>query len=354
MNTNRIIEGDVREQLANLPTASVDCVITSPPYFRLRNYGEQRQIGLEPHVDGWVDELRAVFSELARVLTPYGSVWLNLGDSYSRNARSGAAAKSLLLAPERLLLALSQDGWIIRNKVIWAKTNPIPNSVADRLACTHEYIYFLTRSPNYFFDLDAIRVPHRSQRAATAQPGGEAAMSTGAARGSAGPVEIPHWAGPLAGSNSGLVAMKRAGHVGHPRGKNPGDVWLLPTANFRGAHFATFPRQLVERPLLATCPERVCQDCAVAWKRQPARTLGHLAVVGELRPQCSCSQPARTGVVLDPFFGAGTVGIVAESHGRAWLGVELNPTYVALAEQRLVAERRKADDAGSVQAPRAA
>ena len=160
-----VLIGDVRERLTGLPAASVDCVITSPPYFRLRDYGMSGQIGLEETVDGWVDELRLTFRGLARVLKPTGSVWLNLGDSYSRHPRSGAPAKSLLLGPERLALALLADGWTVRNKVVWAKTNTMPTSVRDRLSCQWEVLYLLTRSRHYFFDLDAIRVPHRSGRA---------------------------------------------------------------------------------------------------------------------------------------------------------------------------------------------
>ncbi len=337
--TNTVLIGDVRAELKQLPRRSVDCVVTSPPYFRLRNYDHDEQIGLENHVDQWVDNLRQVFTELARVLTPTGSVWLNLGDSYSRDPASGAQRKSLVLAPERLILALAADGWIIRNKVIWAKTNPMPNSVSDRLACTHEYIYFLTREPNYFFDLDAIRVPHRSQQKAD----GTKRKTVDANA----PIDNtpPGWAGPLAGNNSGLSALKRSGRVGHHLGKNPGDVWTMATANFRGAHFATFPRSLVERPILATCPERVCLDCGLGWLRKPnpVRSLGSLAVRGELRPQCNCKRAWRPGLVLDPFFGAGTVGVVAESANRDWLGIEINPDFASLATKRITDQRNATD-----------
>ena len=330
--TNTILHGDVRTKLTGIKPGSIDCVITSPPYFRLRNYGSDDQIGLEDHVDRWVQELRDVFRGIARVLKPTGSVWLNLGDSYSRDQRSGAPAKSLLLAPERLLMALASDGWIVRNKVVWAKTNPMPNSNRDRLACTHEYVYFLTRKPDYYFDLDAIRVPHRSAKATRPKPDSTYPPA------SASP---PQWAGPLAGNNSGLTAMKHAGHVGHPLGKNPGDVWSMATANFRGAHFATFPKALIERPLLATCPERVCRRCDRPWERDRARSLGHLAVRGELRPVCTCNTSHRPGVVLDPFFGAGTVGLVAEQHQRHWLGIEISRKFIRIAEERLNHERQQ-------------
>ena len=159
---NRILIGDIRERLADVPAKSIDCVITSPPYFQLRDYGVKGQIGLEPSVEGWVDELRLALNGLKRVLKPTGSIWVNLGDTYSRHAKYGAPPKGLLLAPERFLLAMADDGWIVRNKVIWAKTNPMPHAVSDRLNNAYDVVYFLVRSTRYFFDLDAIRVPHRS------------------------------------------------------------------------------------------------------------------------------------------------------------------------------------------------
>lgn len=328
---NEVLVGDVRVRLSELPDASIDTAITSPPYVALRNYGVDGQIGLQPDVDKWVEELRAVGRELARVLKPTGSWWLNIGDSYSRHARSGAPAKSLLLAPERLALALIEDGWTIRNKVIWAKTNPMPASVGDRLACTWEVVYFLVRTPTYHFDLDAIRVPHRSPRT---RPGGNRDAVYPPA--TAGP---PSWAGPLAGNNSGLARLKAQGLAGHPLGKNPGDVWTLATASFRGEHFAVFPNNLVRTPLLATCPEKVCARCGKPWKRERAKSIGHLAVRGELLPSCRCRAATIPGIVLDPFFGAGTVGLVAEANQRDWIGIELNPAFARLAGKRIAAAR---------------
>lgn len=134
----KVLVGDVREMLPAIPDSSVDCVITSPPYFRLRNYDATGQIGLEPTIDDWVKALRGILAEVARVLKPTGSLWLNLGDSYSRQPRDGADTKSLLLGPERVALAMIEDGWVIRSKVIWAKSNPMPTSVRDRLSCTWE------------------------------------------------------------------------------------------------------------------------------------------------------------------------------------------------------------------------
>jgi site-specific DNA-methyltransferase (adenine-specific) len=153
---SRLLIGDVRTKLAELPDDSVDCVITSPPYFALRDYGQAGQLGLEASVDGWVQNLLTVTDEIRRVVKPSGSLWLNVADSYSHHPREGAAKKSLLLGPQRLALAMVGRGWLLRNQVVWAKTNPMPSNVTDRLSCTHETIYFFAKSPHYFFDLNAI------------------------------------------------------------------------------------------------------------------------------------------------------------------------------------------------------
>ena len=323
---NVVLVGDVRQRLAELPAGSVDCVMTSPPYFQLRNYGSPEQIGMEANVEAWADELRLVMRDIARVLKPGGSLWLNVGDSYSRHTRYGTPPKSLLLGPERLVLALCGDGWIVRNRVAWVKRNTMPTSVGDRLACTWETVYLLVRTRSYFFDLDAIRVPHRSTPRAPYRTAADGYPPKG--------VTPEGWGGPLAGSNTGLANLKARGLVGHPLGKNPGDVWSTAVSNFRGAHFATFPTSLVTRPLLASCPERVCRTCGQPWQRPPSRT-----VRGALQPTCTCKRAWRAGLVLDPFFGSGTVGVVAELHGRDWLGIELNPSFAAIARQRITAAR---------------
>jgi DNA modification methylase len=332
---NVVIVGDVREKLEALPDASVDCVISSPPYFQLRDYQMASQMGLEPTVDEWVDELRVVMRGIARVLKPTGSVWLNLGDTFSRHDHYGAPPKSLLLGPERVALGLIDDGWTIRNKVIWAKTNTMPTPVRDRLSCTWEVVYFLTRDRRYHFDLDAIRVPHRSTRHKPTAVEQTPAPISGR----------PAWAGPLAGNNAGLARLKAQGLVGHPLGKNPGDVWTIAASNFRGQHFATFPPALITRPLLATCPERTCNTCGQPWQREPALRRGQLALRRELQPTCSCGTGWRPGLVLDPFFGAGTTALVAEKHGRDWLGIELNPDFARLAEDRIRSVRDQHDTA---------
>lgn len=334
---NKVLIGDAVKRLRRLPGASVDTVVTSPPYFLLRDYGVDGQIGLEDSVAGWVDHLGSVLGEVVRVLKAEGSVWLNLGDTYARQPRHGALPKSLVLGPEKLLLALSEQGWIVRNKVVWAKPNPLPASVRDRLNTTWEPLFLLTRQRDYFFDLDAIRVPPRSRLSGPSV----ASESTKYGVHSKG---RPDWSGPLAGNNSGLEKMKARGLASHPLGKNPGDVWTIPTAAYRGAHFATFPEALVERPLRATCPERVCRTCGTAWRRAPIdRALGSLAVLGQLRKSCGCTAGEwQPGVVLDPFLGAGTVGVVAERLNRRWVGIELNPGFARQAGVRIRQRRSTA------------
>ncbi|MFV0318359.1 MAG: DNA-methyltransferase [Microthrixaceae bacterium] len=325
----QVLVGDVREQLRGLPPGSVDCLVSSPPYFRLRNYQHANQLGLEATVRQWVTNLADVLDDLTRVLTPLATVWLNVGDSYSRHASSGAPPKSLVLAPEHLVVELVRRGWIARNKVVWAKTNPMPTSVRDRLACTWEPIYLLTRSGRYHFDLDAIRVPHRTARTRRTK------------RPKRAPRVVPEWQGPLAGKNDGLDRMKADGRPGHARGKNPGDVWSIATSSYRGAHFATFPEQLVERPILAGCPPKICTNCGAPWRQAAGRIVGHLAVTGELEAACGCGAPWRRGVVLDPFIGSGTTAVVAERLGRDWIGIDLNADFAELARSRIVSSRKR-------------
>jgi site-specific DNA-methyltransferase (adenine-specific) len=333
MPVNQILIGDARDRLAELPDASVDCVITSPPYWALRDYGHEHQIGSESDVDSWADEIAAVCAQLARVLTPTGALWLNLGDSYARSPREGANKKSLLLAPQRVAIKLTRAGWLLRNQVVWAKKNPMPSSVRDRLTTTHEFLYFLTRQPTYYFDLDAIREP-----AVTAPHGSRAASASYPPRAAA--PNLGNGATPRIDLNQGLAGMKARGQESHPLGKNPGDVWSTATASYRGAHFATFPTELVRRPLLSTCPERVCVHCGQGWRRATQVINGRQLALGPLRAVCGHTG-WRPGRVLDPFMGAGTVALAAEEHGRDWLGIELNPDYAALAIQRLDTWRQK-------------
>lgn len=323
---NQVLVGDARWRLDELPEGAVDMVLTSPPYFRLRDYGVAGQLGLEGEVAEWVVALRGIARQLQRVLVPSGSFWLNVADSYSVHAREGAGRKSLLLGPERLALGLLDDGWLLRNKIVWAKRNHLPSSVRDRLACGWEALYVFVREPSYFFDLDAIRQPHRSRppRARARLPG---------------PRRREAWRGPNGDDAAGLAAMKAQGRVGHPLGKNPGDVWRLAASNYRGDHHATFPVALAERAIRAGCPEARCAACRTPWRRPTLRALTpageDVASRGPLQPGCRCRAEREPGLMLDPFFGAGSSGLAAESLGRDWLGIELKPEFAALAEQRI-------------------
>lgn len=331
-----ILTGDALTRLGDLPESSIDCVITSPPYFRLRDYGHAGQLGLESEPGEYVEQVLAVMRQVARVLVPTGTAWLNLGDTYSTHPSEGAPRKSLIGIPERVLLELIADGWSVRNKLIWAKTNPIPSSVRDRLSCTYEVVYLLTRGPDYFFDLDAIRQEHRSRLSRRPAKRSDRGRSRPPARRDPG---RPAWRGPNASSNSGLTTLRDQGLPGHPLGKNPGDVWQLATSRYRGAHFATYPEHLVARMLRAGCPEARCTACRMPHRRMLQR-LGQTAIRLALVPTCGCAAASEPGLVLDPFLGSGTTAVVAEELQRDWLGIELSPVYVALARQRLTEARR--------------
>jgi site-specific DNA-methyltransferase (adenine-specific) len=316
---NVVLQGDALEVLRTLPDASVDCVVTSPPYFRVRSYqGGAQEFGQETHVDEWVAHLRAVAAEIARVLVPWGVFWLNVADVYASGPSDGAPAKSLLLGPERLAQALLADGWIVRNRLAWTKPNPLPSSAADRLTQSWEFVYLLMRERLYFFDLDAIREPLAK---ADAQP-----RPTPDRRACHGARDHGH---------SGLTRLGREGLRGHPLGKNPGDAWRIAGARVRG-HGASFPAELIRRPILSTCPEKVCTRCGRPWQRarHPVRLVDGKPQPRALIP-CGCGAATRPGLVLDPFMGSGTVALVAREHGRDWLGIELNAGYVQLTRERL-------------------
>ncbi|HVI69452.1 MAG TPA: site-specific DNA-methyltransferase [Magnetospirillaceae bacterium] len=321
----QILIGDARKRLRELPKGSIDCCITSPPYYQLRDYGQKEQLGLEDTVDDWALNLADVCDDIARVLKPTGALWLNLGDQYSSHIRQGTAFKSLLLGPQRVALELAKRGWIIRNQIVWAKKNPMPSSVSDRFTSSYEVLLFCVRSRHYHFDLDRVRQPHVTPT----QPKRPKSLDY---------QYLPKHAVPEGGLvdlNRGLGALKARGLVGHDLGKNPGDVWHLPTAAYHGSHFATFPVSLVERPLLATCPARVCVACGTPWKRRPTNRNTRPVRLGTLVSCCECEAETLPGVVLDPFLGSGTTAVAAETYGRRWIGIELNPVYVELANARL-------------------
>lgn len=308
-----IVNGDCRDVLKSLPEESVHCVVTSPPYFGLRDYGVDGQIGLEPTPDEFVAALVEVFREVRRVLRDDGTLWLNLGDSYNnrtkvrksshqpslngfsddnwseRSARGGVRMsnmpglkeKDLIGIPWMVAFALRADGWFLRQDIIWAKKGGMPESVADRCSKGHEYIFLLSKSKRYHFDGAAIAEPLAASSVARLKQNVAAQVGTTRAYGKTN--------GNLKAQGN-LATGKRAKR----------SVWHVATQPFKGAHFATFPPDLVEPCILAGCP------------------------VG--------------GTVLDPFGGAGTTGLVADRMQRNAILIELNPEYVAMAKRRIFAD----------------
>lgn len=302
--------GDTFEVLRALPEGSVDCCVTSPPYFGLRDYGIAGQYGLESSPGEYVARMVEVFGEVLRVLADDGTLWLNIGDSYAStgggsgvgpNAAVGStlrqsdartrplttlAAKNLVGIPWRLALALQDGGWILRNDIIWAKPNGMPESVRDRLTNKHEHVFMLAKSQRYWFDLDPIREPHAEVSLKRAMPH------------RADPGKAAREGTPYIGISSGqTLALEQMNHDG---GRNPGDVWSIPTQPFVEAHFAVMPVMLAERCILAGC------------------------------------KPG--GTVLDPFSGSGTTGLAAARHGRRYVGIDLNPDYLELSLRTRLAQ----------------
>jgi len=290
---NRILIGDCLEHLATLEPGSVQACITSPPYYGLRDYGHDRQIGLEDSPAVYIAKMVEVFAAVRRVLREDGTLWINLGDSYagswgnqgrSSDARpsitptqdgrypartrtgsippgSGLKAKDLIGIPWRVALALQGDGWYLRSEIIWHKPNGMPESVTDRPTKAHEHVFMLAKQAAYYFD----PLPLRTR--AIGLTGGTSNKSTSKRVGT--------------GLESAIDGFT------HPQGSNGRTVWSIPTQPYADAHFACWPTALVRRMILAGCPPG--------------------------------------GVVLDPFFGSGTTGAVAEQEGRRWIGIELNP-----------------------------
>ncbi len=298
-----LIQADARS--LPLVDGCVDCVVTSPPYFGLRDYGISNQIGLERTPAAYVETLVYVFRAVRRVLKDAGTAWLNLGDSYSsgnsgmngtgsstlqsstsrcnptwiqgQRQRDGfGAPKNLLGIPWRVAFALQADGWYLRSDIIWSKPNPMPESVTDRPTKAHEYLFLLTKSERYFFDAAAIQEPQTS-----AGFSGFSDKSTA------------KWAKGIGGDGKPLTSQRNAVNDGM---RNKRSVWTIPTMPYAGAHFATMPEKLVEPCILAGCP--------------------------------------MGGLVLDPFSGSGTVLAVAERLGRRGVGTDLNPAYHELAKTR--------------------
>tara|TARA_R110002012_G_scaffold312597_1_gene523495 strand:- start:132 stop:1100 length:969 start_codon:yes stop_codon:yes gene_type:complete len=317
MKLNHIYQGDVIDRLKDLNDGSVQCVVTSPPYWGLRDYGVDNQLGLEETPEEFVENLVKVFREVKRVLKNDGTVWLNLGDSYASNGDvgkqdkkkyggisrkehlhsvrvEGIKAKNLIGIPWRVAFALQADGWYLRQDIIWHKPNPMPESVTDRCTKAHEYIFLLSKSAKYFYDADAI-----SEKAKYYNITGMDATGYKDAHS----FNNKHKNLMDKGQNIHSMHVKRSKGEGDSdtEGKrNKRSVWKINTKPYKEAHFATFPEEL---PTL-----------------------------------CIKAGSKKGDVVLDPFFGSGTTGWVAQRLGRKWLGIELNPEYIKIAEKRFIQE----------------
>lgn len=340
--TCKILQGDALLKLPEIPDESVQCCVTSPPYWGLRDYGVAGQLGLERTPEEYVSKMVAVFREVKRVLRSDGTLWLNIGDSYSGSwARSdnpggkgglskmqasnlgsytvgeavgravprvcpdGLKPKDLVGIPWLLAFALRADGWYLRQDIIWAKPNPMPESVRDRCTKSHEYIFLLAKSERYYYDADAIA--EESVTNDLRRPYG----SQGAWEMDGRPEEQKHGGEPRSHKGSKFNTGKTAVHQlsrssDSPRVtdtpdqeyRNKRSVWSVSTKSYSEAHFATFPPDLIEPCIKAGCPEG--------------------------------------GTVLDPFSGAGTTGLVATRFHRNYIGIELNPEYIAMSQSRIV------------------
>lgn len=315
-----ILLGDALEVLRDLPPASAHCCVTSPPYWGLREYGVDGQIGQEATPEEYVGRLREVFAAVRRVLRPDGTLWLVLGDTYK--------SKQLVGIPWRVALALQADGWWLRSEIIWAKSisGPhyrggacMPEAVWDRCTRAHDTAFLLAPSPRYYYDAEAITEPASGN---TCGRGTDAHRKARTARAVSGRQNLS-----FSVATAGAVAAR-----------NMRSVWYIHTHKFREAHFATYPPALVERMILAGTSERgACARCGAQWRRivdrtqqsYPLRTVGWEA-------GCECDGAGvEPATVLDPFAGAGTTGLVAERLGRRHIGVELNPEYREIALRRI-------------------
>lgn len=364
----RILQGDCRDVLRTLPDQSVQCCVTSPPYFGLRDYGVAGQIGLEPTPAEFVAEMVGVFREVRRVLRDDGTLWLNLGDSYCSTAPGttitpeamtgkhsnkgaykrpqtppGLKPKDLMGIPWRVAFALQDDGWYLRRDIIWSKPNPMPESCTDRPTTAHEYVFLLTKRARYFYDAEAIKEV------------GTVPAGTKGAKGSAERFAME-------GVNSRPPEYKV-----YDGTRNARSVWTIATSPFAEAHFATFPPKLAETCILAGTSERgCCPACRAPWARvisvsyenpgnrttngPRSKERTHETVGFDVRlqknskttgwrPTCACppADPVPC-VVLDPFGGAGTTSLVADRLNRDAILIELNPEYVAIASRRVTAD----------------
>lgn len=279
---NQIICGDARAVLQKLPPNKVDCIVTSPPYYRQRDYEHPLQIGNENSVQDYIRRLLEVFAECERVLTDIGTLWLNIGDKYVDG--------HLLGLPWRMAFSLVDQGWKLRSDIIWHKPNAMPHSVKNRPTVDHEYLFLLSKGPEYYYDADTIREPHVTFTEKSRMRGGR--NHFGKRNGT-----------PEQGKNKGNANLHdgRWDQAFHPLGRNKRTVWSVPLGKNRDAHFAVFPDKLIEPCILAGSPDG--------------------------------------GLVLDPFLGTGTVAAAAKRLGRHYIGIELNPKYAEIALKRVNQEQ---------------
>lgn len=385
---NNIYNFDALQLLRLMPSESVNCIVTSPPYFGLRSYtdGDEREIGKEQTPAEYITALVRLFREARRVLRRDGVMWLNLGDSYAGSGKGptghngigtqerrqgfhsqpvripdGMKPKDRMMIPARVAIALQEDGWYLRDEIVWHKLNCMPASVTDRTTSAHEMVYLLSKSPRYWYDAEAIK--EDAVNGDAAQPRGSvASMSGGDAS--------------LNGGRRKQDDLGKRTYTGFNERyfsqppltkRNKRSVWTINTQPLAAAHFAVMPEALVEPCLLAGCPAKVCAECGAPWERVVERTGetprqklkergaaeyfkangnglnyagGHgsnTRAVNTLgwQPTCDCHADTRPGLAYDPFMGAGTVALVAQRHGRDYLGSELNPEYVTLARMRV-------------------
>jgi DNA modification methylase len=275
---NFLINGEALKSLKKLPNSLVQTVITSPPYYGQRDYCTEEQIGIEENPDEYISRLLEIFDEVKRVLKEDGTLWINLGDKYIDGSLAGL--------PWKLALALKERGWILRSDIIWYKPNAMPSSVKNRPTTDHEYMFLFAKSSKYYYDADAIREPHVTFSENSKMRGGRNHLGKKGGT-------------PEQGKNSGNSNLHngRWDQAFHPKGRNKRTVWEVPLSKFRDAHFAVFPEQLIEPCILAGSSEG--------------------------------------GIVLDPFFGAGTVGLVSMKKARKFIGIELNEDYCKIATKRI-------------------
>ena len=332
MTLNKIYHGDTRELLKKLPDNSINCCVTSPPYWGLRDYGVDGQVGLEETPEKFVDCMVEIFREVKRALRPDGTLWLNLGDSYLANPHPdkggdpkynngrarfdrpntkgvpGLKTKDLVGIPWRVAFALQTDGWWLRQDIIWAKSNPMPESVKDRCTKSHEYIFLLSKSAKYYFDNEAMKEPGTPDSVARYNRG----RNNGHKWTDGGPgnqsiaKSFDHMKSKYSFARKTATQGKPGTRTQHREEResieycgtrNKRSVWLVPTNSYKKAHFATFPPKLILPCILAGCP--------------------------------------KDGVVLDPFMGSGTTGFVALENNRNFIGFELNEDYIKIANDRI-------------------